>query len=504
MTRRKVLVVLEVVLVGLLGAVLALLVAGSRTTGVGPFEARLSLRPGWDGGTQVVIPPLGELSLATHSGPVSLQVEVLRLRERDARKLVNDPDALVSLGREVSRDVRSALWRLLLQTSLVTVLGAAALGLLVFRTPRRTAVAGGAGVVALVVAGGWTAATFDRSALLQPRYSGLLAAAPTAIGDVRDIVSNFDLYSKQLGRLTSNVSELYTVTSSLPTFTPGDDTIRLLHVSDLHLSPSAYRVIRSVVKQFGVDAVLDTGDLTDWGSAPESRYLDGIRTLGVPYVYVRGNHDSASTALGVTHRGGTVLDGTRTVTVAGVTLLGSRDPRFTPDKETRHEKTADDELVREQGAALAATVEQDTEGGGRPPDVVLVHDPHAAEPLRGVVPLVLAGHLHSRGSSTVDGTLLLTEGSTGAAGLRGLEGEKPTPIELSVLYLDRQTHRIQAYDAITLGGLGTTSATIERTAVTPGPLVRPSPSPSPPASGTPAPSGTARPRTAAALSPSPG
>jgi hypothetical protein len=45
-TRRKVLLALEVVLVGLLGAVLALLVAGSRTTGVGPFEARLSLRPG--------------------------------------------------------------------------------------------------------------------------------------------------------------------------------------------------------------------------------------------------------------------------------------------------------------------------------------------------------------------------------------------------------------------------------------------------------------------------
>jgi hypothetical protein len=41
-------------------------------------------------------------------------------------------------------------------------------------------------------------------------------------------------------------------------------------------------VMRTVVQQFGVDVVVDTGDLTDFGSEPESRYLDGIRRLGVP------------------------------------------------------------------------------------------------------------------------------------------------------------------------------------------------------------------------------
>jgi predicted phosphodiesterase len=477
-TWRRTLLVAEVALVGLLGAVLALLVAGSRTTGVGPFEARLTLRPGW-GGTEVSIPPLGELSLRTHSGPLHLQVEVVRLRERAARDLVNDPDRLVGLGQEAQRDLEHGLKLLLLQAGAVTVLGAAALGLLVFRRPGRTAIAGAAGVTALVVAGGWTYATFDRAALLQPRYSGLLAAAPTAIGDVRDIVNNLDLYSQQLGRLVSNVSALYTVTSSLPTFTPGDDTVRLLHVSDLHLSPSAYGVIRSVVRQFDVDAVVDTGDLTDFGSEPESRYLDGIRTLGVPYVYIRGNHDSARTEQGVRNRGGTVLDGTGVVTVAGIRFLGSPDPRFTPDDTTRDDQEPP-EVVRAQGRLLAASIEV----APVEPDVVLVHDPIAAEPLRGVTPLVLAGHTHRRKATTEQGTLLLTEGSTGGAGLRGLEGEEPTPLELSVLYLDRTTHRLQAYDAITLGGLGASSARIERTAVdaatpTPSPVPSPSTSPSP-------------------------
>ncbi len=57
---------------------------------------------------------------------------------------------------------------------------------------------------------------------------------------------------------------------------------------------------------------------------------------------------------------------------------------------------------------------------------------------------------------------MLVEGSTGGAGLRGLEGDQPTPLECTVLYIDRQTHKLQAYDEITVGGLGTSSVRIDR------------------------------------------
>ena len=54
----------------------------------------------------------------------------------------------------------------------------------------------------------------------------------------------------------------------------------------------------------------------------------------------------------------------------------------------------------------------------------MVHDPKQAAPLDGVVPLVLAGHTHERKVSELDdGTRLMVEGSTGGAGLRGLQGE---------------------------------------------------------------------------------
>ena len=44
------------------------------------------------------------------------------------------------------------------------------------------------------------------------------------------------------------------------------------------------------------NAVLDTGDITDWGSQPENRLITRVGTYDVPYVYIRGNHDSAATA----------------------------------------------------------------------------------------------------------------------------------------------------------------------------------------------------------------
>ena len=474
--RRRFLVALEVIAVGLLGAILGLLVAADVRTDVGPFQADMTLRPAVSGSTVVELPPLGELQLDTHASPVRLGVRITQLRGDAARAIAADPASLQGLGSEVDRDLRAGLRDLLVRTAIVTVLGAAALGMLVFRRWRTTLAATLTGVAALAGVGGATALTLDQRALSEPRFTGLLASAPTAVGDVRDIVERFDAYSVQLGRLVSNVSELYAVTSRLPVFTPDDGTIRVLHVSDLHLNPGSYGLMSTVVKQYGVDLVLDTGDSTDLGSAPESRYVEGIRSLGVPYAWVRGNHDSRLVQDAVRRQPGTtVLDGPQVVEVAGLRLLGQGDPRFTPDKSTR-----DDDAPPAVLELVGSQLLEAYDAVAVPPDVVLVHDPITARPLLGQVPLVLAGHAHERRVEQADGTVLMVQGSTGGAGLRALEGEDPTPVTLSVLYLDPETRRLQAYDDITLGGLGASDARITRRVVE-----QPDPSPSPSATPTP-------------------
>ncbi len=482
---RRVLVSAELIAVGLLGAILGMLIAGRVTTGVGPFEAEMSLRPALSGSTTVQVPPLGELQLDTHAGPVSLGVRITQLRSDAAKAIVADPEQLRGLGAEVNSDLRAGLVSLVIRTVLVTALGATLLGLLVFRRWRATAASAGAGCAALAVVAGITFFTVDERALAEPKFTGLLASAPTAVGDVRDIVARFDAYRLQLGRLVSNVSELYDVTSRLPV-APGDASIRVLHVSDLHLSPTAYEVIGSVVDQFDIDVVIDTGDITDFGSDPETRYVSAISDLGVPYVYVRGNHDSRLVQAAIAaQRGAIVLDGRTVVTVSGLQLLGQGDPRFTPDKSTRDDDAPPEVLEVVGRQLLDAYRSSET-----PVDIVVTHDPLVAGPLTGTARLVLAGHTHRRSVRSVDGTTLFVQGSTGGAGLRALEGEEPTDISLSVLYFDPRTKELQAYDDITLGGLGLNDARISRRVVASPPPASPSPSPSPSgASPSPAPAG---------------
>jgi hypothetical protein len=66
------------------------------------------------------------------------------------------------------------------------------------------------------------------------------------------------------------------------------------------------------------------------------------------------------------------------------------------------------------------------------------------------------------------GTWRMVEGSTGGSGLRALMPEDgPAPIQLSVLYLDRDTAQLRAWDHLELGGLGQASAEIDREIVEP-------------------------------------
>jgi hypothetical protein len=114
------------------------------------------------------------------------------------------------------------------------------------------------------------------------------------------------------------------------------------------------------------------------------------------------------------------------------------------------------------GARLAAAL-SDQKAAGTPVDIAIAHEPTAARQTDGEVPLVLAGHLHHEGTEIMQyGTRLRIEGSTGGSGLRAVEHEYPAPIEASVLYMDKDTRRLQAWDEIRLGGLGQTTAEVAR------------------------------------------
>ncbi|PID52822.1 MAG: hypothetical protein CSB46_11780, partial [Micrococcales bacterium] len=126
---------------------------------------------------------------------------------------------------------------------------------------------------------------------------------------------------------------------------------------------------------------------------------------------------------------------------------------------------------------LADVIEASAEDG-KPVDVALIHNAAQPYPLFGQVPLVLSGHFHKRSRVLDDatGTRVMTEGSTGGAGvtvgaLRSLMEDRPEPLQATLLYFlpDERDggYRLSAFDEVSVGGLGLNSVVVRRSTVEP-------------------------------------
>jgi predicted phosphodiesterase len=443
-----------VLAVALTAAGAALATWGGGQYDVGPLRTELSLVPALSGGVAVEVPPLGRLQLPTHVGPLTVTATVNGVDPARARAVLEGSQPGRATTRQIAADAKDSVTSAALRGVLVALLAAAVSCAAVFRRPKP--VIAGTGVVLLAFAASGTAAwiTFRPEAIQQPRFEGLLAQAPALIGRVQD----FDAYSDRIAALTSNVASVYERLPSLPIDTETGST-RILWVSDIHNNPAAFTVMRQLVRQFDVAAVVDSGDIVDLGSTVENPPLRSINSLGVPYLYVRGNHDSyrVTQQFIANQPQGRVLDDGAVVEIAGVRFTGTGDPLFRPSRTPTGESQANDRLLKEAGQALRVVIEAQPE----PVDVALVHNPLPAEQLAGAVPLVLSGHAHERRHRVADGTLALTQGSSGGAGLRTLDRGDPLPLQMSVLHFDHGG-ALTAVDEVTVGGLGERSVTLQR------------------------------------------
>ena len=167
------------------------------------------------------------------------------------------------------------------------------------------------------------------------------------------------------------------------------DEIRVLHISDIHLSTLGYDFAQELARSFDVDLVVDTGDTTSFGASGEEFILSEIPDFGLPYVWVRGNHDARSFQDAI---GGlsdvTVLDGD-TAEVDGFTIYGLGDPCSSSERGT----PTDEQAVEDLMVDASEQVLDDVEALPEPPDIVMVHDdrmaggvagPGAARPVRAL------------------------------------------------------------------------------------------------------------------------
>ena len=461
-------------LLGLVGAFAGASLAPAARAEVGPLSVdvnvRLSVRPG----VAVDLPPVGSVRFDTHLSPVAVRASIRSVDLDSARQLVSSPAALTRLQQAAPDILRSATLRALAWSVGCAVIGSALLLGLAMRGWRGLVTGAALAVGTTAVVGVATAVTFDGDQLAEPQFTGLISSAPYVQRRTENLAQRLESYRSGLADFVQSVTTLYALGDRLPNFDPGEDegVVTLLHVSDIHLNPIGFDLVTRLVRQFKVEAVVDSGDLSTWGSTAEASFGGRIGGIGVPYVFVRGNHDSATLAASVARqRGAVVLDG-NVRTVAGLRMAGIADPRYLPAESS--DDVPGKDAVAKAMERLAGVVEEYNDSSlGAPVQLAVVHDPTRVDALLGKVPLILGGHMHSRKVSVRDGTRVMVEGTTGgagitSAGLQRLADGNPLPLQATLLYLQRSgpnAGALLAYDEVSVGGLGLTSVSIDRTVI---------------------------------------
>ncbi|AXH96482.1 metallophosphoesterase family protein [Ornithinimicrobium avium] len=325
---------------------------------------------------------------------VSVREEVTDLLRSGRLSTASLEPSQQELRAAIDSGVQEVAWKF--------ALGALVTSLLVFLTytvarPHHLGRVVAAATVATLVAtlGPGTAAylTYRTEKVAQFRATSLLSLVQTNRSILTELTSNADhgaVYVTNLLALSDALRQEFT-----PGTTQAPSAAKFLLVSDIH-GMNQYPLMRQIVASEGIDAVIDAGDLLNFGQAREgvlTGIYDGIESLGVPYIFVRGNHDGASrddeAVLDRLSRIPNVvlLEPTAgdyvEVGVNGVTISGFNDPRYYNERS--------DDFGAEQVAAAQAF--EKATAGLTPTDLVVTHEPYAADRVTATG-VTLNGHMH--------------------------------------------------------------------------------------------------------------
>jgi len=302
-------------------------------------------------------------------------------------------------GEEISEALGAGATELALKFSGgVLVVGVGAIALIAYSRRRRPTArqfvsTGVAGLLAIGATGVGVWATYQPGQLTSFRTTGLLGTFRSNAGLLADVEARAEQatpYVKNLLALSQALQEKF-----IPEDITRPTAARFLLVSDIH-GANQYPVMKRIIADEKITAVIDSGDLLNFGRVPEAE-LSGIFTsienLGVPYIFVRGNHDASSLAdQSLLERMARIknvvlLEPTPhsyiEASVNGVVVAGFNDPRF----------FGDDNKNNSQKQQPAADSFNRAYAGQPRPDIVVSHEPGAVGKVDSAT-LLVNGHMH--------------------------------------------------------------------------------------------------------------
>ena len=420
---------LGIIISAIFGAVLFIYLFGSAVYDINGLAVQVALKPAVKGGTIIEIPPLGSISAATHNLPVSLQISLDNIGVDMASSLFDESEnnALSNLKTDFPQLIKPFLIRQVL----LAALGAAIFTFLLWRFRIRDIIGGtlvGALAVGLIL--GSLANSYETDAFAQPEVNGVLSLAANIFPEPDKLLDKLDEVKSQTRLMVSNIQTLYASVNGLASIgnsAEENPTRKILLVGDLHSNPVGIELISSITKAFKIDVIIDTGDLTDFGSPLEAKFAQQLSTIDLPYLFCPGNHDTPEIIESVNEVPNAQVFHGNIIEIADLKILGIPDPlsEVNAVKEEITQNQAKQESMVEQFKALAADQQ---------PDIVVVHNPQAAILLSKSFPLIVTGHTHHQSIETKN-SILINPGTTGAAGVRGLYAQEDTTYSAVILYM---------------------------------------------------------------------
>lgn len=260
--------------------------------------------------------------------------------------------------------------------------------------PRHVGTVAGVWAVSCVATFAVVGLTYQPERLDQFTTTGILGAVQRnadLLAGVETRAEQTAPYLKNLLALSSALQDKYA-----PQSLNAPVAARFLLVSDIH-GGNQYPLMKTIVEEEQIDAVIDAGDLVNFGSTTEAdaaALFRGIESLGVPYLFVKGNHDARSDTdrelLDRLSRVPNVVllqPNSQSYTVqaiSGVRIAGFNDPRWFGD-DNRNNAAKQQPATDAFNAAMAQAPI---------PDLVVSHEPAA---LRRVerAGIRVNGHLHA-------------------------------------------------------------------------------------------------------------
>lgn len=399
----------------------------------GTLELEAGLKFWGKGRTFIYLPPLGKLTAATHLPPLDfyLTLKSVNIVNKDElTKFTENTNALSAgiwsgeLFQEIKTNVIKYLVFLLLLVFLVGMAGA----LLWTRrcvNKKEMFLAGLANLLVLLMFLSIALFSYNPAAFLEAEYQGALEAAPLVFHVLQEGAGVVESMGSQFTEVVENIFFLQNEVGKNAVLENNQDTVKVLHVSDIHNNPAAFNFIRRIVETFNVELIIDTGDIVDYGTELELELVAGFfEKIKVPYIFIPGNHESVQVVEQLKTIENVIVLENGDLEMANLKIAGLADPASFSGAPS----IPDEDLMEKKAQEFAESIAHN--GGAT---IIAAHNPDMFKYLRKDGNLLLGGHLHKPYIKKNEGYIEINAGSTGASGIRGIQNLE---INFSLVLLD--------------------------------------------------------------------